>query len=64
MAAAKAAGIETAEVSSALGLLLSVKDEQEVELVKRASILTNKVLKYGFIQKMQEVIEDEVVSES
>ncbi|CAM9636027.1 unnamed protein product [Scytosiphon promiscuus] len=62
MAAAKAAGIETAEVSSALGLLLSVKDEQEVELVKRASILTNKVLKYGFIQKMQEVIEDEVTT--
>lgn len=43
MAASKAAGVETTDVSSALGLLLSVKDDAEVEMVKRASILTNKV---------------------
>ncbi|CAM9230410.1 unnamed protein product [Ectocarpus sp. 4 AP-2014] len=59
IAAAQAAGIESVEVSSALGLLLSVKDATEVEMVKRAAILTNKVLKYGFIKKMQEVIEEE-----
>lgn len=43
IAAAQAAGIESVEVSSALGLLLSVKDATEVEMVKRAAILTNKV---------------------
>lgn len=43
MGAAKAAGIETVGVGSPLGLLLSVKDGVEVDMIKRAAILTNKV---------------------
>ncbi|CAN0523184.1 unnamed protein product, partial [Laminaria digitata] len=43
LAAAKAGGVEVVETAPALGLLLSVKDPQEVELIRRAAILTNKV---------------------
>ena len=35
--------MEVVETAPALGLLLSVKDSQEVELIRRAAILTNKV---------------------
>ena len=41
--AATAAGVESFEISPALGLLLSVKDSSELDNVKRAAILTNKV---------------------
>lgn len=43
LAAAKTAGVETVETAPALGLLLSVKDSNEVDNIKRAAILTNKV---------------------
>eukprot|EP00752_Nemacystus_decipiens_P016325 g14600.t1 len=62
LAAAKEAGIETVDVSAALGLLLSVKDPVEVDMVKRAAILSNKVMKHGFIQKIEEVIEEEMTT--
>lgn len=45
-AAAKEAGIETVDIGAPLGLLLSVKDPVEVDMVKRAAILSNKV-RYG-----------------
>lgn len=43
LAAAKEAGIETVDIGAPLGLLLSVKDPVEVDMVKRAAILSNKV---------------------
>lgn len=43
LAASKAAGIETVAMEAPLGLLLSVKDDVELDMIKRASILTNKV---------------------
>lgn len=43
IAAAKAEGVEIVETAPALGLLLSVKDTNEIDNIKRASILTNKV---------------------
>lgn len=45
LAAAKGAGIETVDIGAPLGLLLSVKDPVEVDMVKRAAILSNKVKK-------------------
>ncbi|CAM9902691.1 unnamed protein product [Ascophyllum nodosum] len=57
--AATAAGVESFEISPALGLLLSVKDSSELDNVKRAAILTNKVLKHGFIHRIEEVINEE-----
>lgn len=43
LAAAKDAGIETVDIGAPVGLLLSVKDAVEVDMVKRAAILSNKV---------------------
>lgn len=57
LTAAKGAGVDSVEVAPALGLLLSVKDSVELDNIKRAAILTNKVLKHGFINRMEEVIE-------
>ncbi|CAM9140596.1 unnamed protein product, partial [Discosporangium mesarthrocarpum] len=55
--AVKAAGVESVDISPGLGLILAVKDPVEQENVKRAAILTNKVMKRGFVEKMQDVIE-------
>lgn len=43
LGAAKAAGVEKVDVTPAMGLLLSVKDSIELDNIKRAAILTNKV---------------------
>ena len=43
IAAAKAGGVESVEIAPAMGFLLSVKDINELENVKKAAILTNKV---------------------
>ena len=48
---------EMVDVSVGLGLLLAVKDESELDLVKKSSVLGNKILKHGFIPKLEEVID-------
>jgi nucleosome binding factor SPN SPT16 subunit len=47
------------DISVGLGLLLAVKDETELDLVKKSSVLGNKILKRGFVPKLEEVIENE-----
>lgn len=49
-------GIESFECAAALGKMLSVKDDSEIELCKRAAVLSNKVLKHGFVAEMEEII--------
>eukprot|EP01035_Chromulina_nebulosa_P019212 gene19212-25063_t len=57
--------LEKVEISSPIGQLLAVKDETELELCKRAGVLTNKVIKHGFINEMENIIDkDEKVSHS
>lgn len=50
---------EMVDISVGLGLLLAVKDETELDLVKKSSVLGNKILKRGFVPKLEEVIENE-----
>jgi len=49
--------IDKVELNTAVGLFLAVKDENEVEMCKRAAILTNKVMKHSFINEMEEVLD-------
>lgn len=45
------------EIASPLSLFFSVKDSAEIELCKRAAILTNKVMKHGFISEMETILD-------
>lgn len=50
---------ETVDSGVGLGMLLSVKDDDELDLIKKSSVLGNKILKHGFIPRLEEVIDKE-----
>jgi nucleosome binding factor SPN SPT16 subunit len=54
--AAAAGGLESVDCALPIGKLLCVKDETEVELCKRAAVLSNKVMKHGLQTEMEEII--------
>lgn len=56
----KTGKIEFVDVSAGLSLAMAPKDEEELDLLKKSSVLTNKVLKHGFIPKIEEVIDQEI----
>jgi len=47
------------EVSGGLSLVMALKDAEELDLLKKSSVLTNKVLKHGFISRLEEVIDQD-----
>ena len=53
----QAADLEVVDAASAFGGFFAVKEEAEVELCKRAAILTNKVMKHGFVSEMEDVLD-------
>jgi nucleosome binding factor SPN SPT16 subunit len=48
-----------ADVAAGLAFCMSVKDETELDLMKKSSVFSNKVMKHGFVKKMEEVIDSE-----
>ncbi|EEC50840.1 predicted protein [Phaeodactylum tricornutum CCAP 1055/1] len=52
-------GVELVDVSAALSFLTSVKDESELDLLKKSSVLANKVMKHGYVKRMEEIIDSE-----
>ena len=50
--------IEKVEISAALGLFFAKKDDIELDLCKRAAVLTNKIMKHGFVEKMENIIDN------
>lgn len=58
----KAALIERVDVAAGIGFCMSVKDETELDLLRKSSVLSNKVMKHGYIKKMEEVIDSEDAS--
>ncbi|KAJ1431655.1 FACT complex subunit-domain-containing protein [Ochromonadaceae sp. CCMP2298] len=50
--------LEKIELAPALGLFLAQKDEAELDLCKRAAVLSNKVMKHGFVQAMETAVEN------
>jgi nucleosome binding factor SPN SPT16 subunit len=47
------------DVAAGLSFTMSVKDETELDLIKKSSVLANKVMKHGYVKKMEEVIDSE-----
>jgi len=51
--------VELVDVSHGVAFCMSVKDETELDLMKKSSVLSNKVMKHGWIKKMEQVIDGE-----
>ena len=47
------------EAGPAFGHFFAQKDSDELEFCKRAAILTNKVMKHGFVTKMEEILDSD-----
>lgn len=57
--AQEAKEVSLVDVAHGLSFAMSIKDETELDLMKRSSILSNKVMKHGYVKKMEEVIDSE-----
>eukprot|EP00981_Chlorochromonas_danica_P000694 scaffold147_cov164-Ochromonas_danica.AAC.11 len=51
--------LEKVEIASALGHFLAIKDEVELDLCKRAAVLTNKIMKHGFVPEMENALDND-----
>jgi nucleosome binding factor SPN SPT16 subunit len=51
--------IELVDVSPGLAVVMAPKDANEWDLMKKSSVLSNKVMKHGFVKKLEEIIEEE-----
>jgi len=50
--------VELVDVTAGISIVMAAKDETELDLMKKSSVLSNKVLKHGFIPKIESVIDD------
>lgn len=51
--------IELVDVAPGLAVAMATKDEEEWDLMKKSSVLSNKVMKHGFVKRLEELIEEE-----
>lgn len=51
--------LELVDASHGLSLVMAVKDDIERDLMKKSSVLSNKIMKHGFVKKLEEIIEEE-----
>lgn len=51
--------IELVDATHGLALVMAVKDESERDLMKKSSVLSNKVMKHGFVKRLEDIIEEE-----
>ncbi len=51
--------VETVDITTALGFVMMVKDETELDCMKKSSVLSNKVLKHFFIPRLEKIIDEE-----
>jgi nucleosome binding factor SPN SPT16 subunit len=47
------------DVANGLSFAMSVKDPEELDLMKKSSVFSNKVMKHGLVKRMEEVIDSE-----
>ncbi|KAL7575718.1 hypothetical protein ACA910_003052 [Epithemia clementina (nom. ined.)] len=57
--ALEAKEVSLVDAAPGLSFAMSIKDSDELELLKRSSILANKIMKHGYIKKMEEIIDSE-----
>ena len=53
------AGLAVAEVAAGLSAVMAEKDAVELGFVQKAAVMSNKVLKHGFVKEMEAVFEEE-----
>jgi nucleosome binding factor SPN SPT16 subunit len=51
--------IELVDATHGLALVMAPKDAAEQDLMKKSSVLSNKVMKHGFVKRLEEIIEEE-----
>jgi len=51
--------LEIVDITSGIGLAMALKDEMEQDFIKKSSVLSNKVLKHGFIPRLEDIIDKE-----
>lgn len=51
--------IDLVDATHGLALVMAVKDESERDLMKKSSVLSNKVMKHGFVKRLEDIIEEE-----
>jgi nucleosome binding factor SPN SPT16 subunit len=53
----KSSTIDMVDITDGMGIFFAVKDEAEQDLCKRAAVLTNKVMKHGFVAEMEGILD-------
>jgi nucleosome binding factor SPN SPT16 subunit len=53
------ATVKVVDVTNGLAFAIAIKDDIELDLMKKSSVLSNKVMKHGYVKKMEEVIDSE-----
>jgi len=53
------ATLQIVDVAAGLAFVMSIKDSDELDMLKKSSVLSNKVMKHGYIKRMEEVIDSE-----
>lgn len=51
--------VELIDCSPAVAILMAPKDDSEWDLMKKSSVLSNKVMKHGCVKRLEEIIEEE-----
>eukprot|EP01038_Epipyxis_sp_PR26KG_P005811 gene5811-8017_t len=51
--------LEVYEVASAVGVLLATKDDVELDFCRRAAVLSNKIMKHGFVTEMETILDND-----
>jgi len=49
---------EVVDVTGGISIVMAVKDKEELDLLKKSSVLSNKVLKHGFVPRIEDVIDN------
>mmetsp|Transcript_14731 Transcript_14731/g.31999 ORF Transcript_14731/g.31999 Transcript_14731/m.31999 type:complete len:1063 (-) Transcript_14731:109-3297(-) len=49
---------EIVDVTGGISVVMAVKDKEELDLLKKSSVLSNKVLKHGFVPRIEEIIDN------
>jgi nucleosome binding factor SPN SPT16 subunit len=50
--------VDLVDITGGISIVMAAKDEFELDLMKKSSVLSNKVLKHGFIPRIESVIDD------
>lgn len=53
--------LELVDATHGVAIVMAVKDEAERDLMKKSSVLSNKVMKHGFMKRLEEIIEEDKV---